>query len=141
MTAGSKVGPQGCVPLEGESTIKQQTAATDLLTLEGAASQSGDFLVCRNSSQTEKLSVDSNGRINLMALGTVALASAASNAGTQSVSVSGLTTDMMVMIFAKASGLLPNVYVGAADKLYYNPPGALGATAAMTVNYWAFKTV
>lgn len=53
MATGSVVGFQGCVPLEGESTITQKTAATDLLTLKLATSGTGDFLVFTDSAGSE----------------------------------------------------------------------------------------
>lgn len=53
--------------------VKQQTASssTDIMTLTGASGGTGDFVVCQNSSGTEKLSVDSNG--NVVAAGFVAV--------------------------------------------------------------------
>ena len=51
------------VPLRGESEITQVTAATDILTLTGATSQTGDFLVCQNSTGTENLVISSSGLI------------------------------------------------------------------------------
>ena len=51
------------VPLFGDFEIKQRTAATDVITITGAASQSGDFIVARNSSNTEKFVVEDSGRI------------------------------------------------------------------------------
>lgn len=53
------------VPLNGECEITQQTAATDIITITGAASQSGDFLVCQNSSGDELLVVNSAGLLTL----------------------------------------------------------------------------
>ena len=61
MTAGDKTYVGLAVPLNGESEIKQITAATDILTITGAASQTGKFLVCRNSSGTEKFAVSKYG--------------------------------------------------------------------------------
>lgn len=51
--------------LKGESVIEQETAATDILTLEGAGSQAGDFLVMRDSSETEKAVVTKDGNISM----------------------------------------------------------------------------
>lgn len=51
------------VPILGESEITQQTAATDILTLTGAASMTGDFLVMQNSTGTELFVVSSSGAI------------------------------------------------------------------------------
>lgn len=51
------------VPLCGESEIKQQTIAYDILTLTSAASNTSDFLVFQDSSGTELLRVEDDGRI------------------------------------------------------------------------------
>lgn len=65
MTEGTHTFMGLGVPLLGESEIKQQTAATDILTLTGASSQSGDFLVLQDSSGNELLSVNSKGEVSL----------------------------------------------------------------------------
>ena len=54
----------GC-PLNGEFEVKQVTLGNDIFTLRGVASQSGDFIVCRNSSLTEKFVVDVNGAVTV----------------------------------------------------------------------------
>lgn len=63
------------VPLLGESEIIQQTAADDILTITGKDTQTGDFIVCRDSSKTEHLVVQSDGNIVVTqeAAGTVGL--------------------------------------------------------------------
>ena len=53
------------VPLSGESEITQTTLGTDILTLTGVASQTGDFLVCQNSAGTEVFVVDVNGALTV----------------------------------------------------------------------------
>ncbi len=63
MTEGTGTFMGLAVPLFGESEIQQQTAATDLLTLTGAASMSGDFLVLQNSTGTELVVISSSGAI------------------------------------------------------------------------------
>jgi len=55
------------VPLFGDFEIKQRTAATDMMTLTGASGQTGDFIVCQNSSGTELFVVDSDGALDLSA--------------------------------------------------------------------------
>lgn len=60
----------GC-PLNGEFEIKQVTLGTDIVTIRGVASQSGDFLVCRNSDLTEKFVVDVNGAVTVASTLTV----------------------------------------------------------------------
>lgn len=64
MTVGSDTAPMGLgVPLHGDFEIKQRTAATDTVTITGATSQSGDFIVCRVIAGTEMFSVDVDGNI------------------------------------------------------------------------------
>jgi hypothetical protein len=63
MATGTKTFKGLAVPLSGESEILQETLGTDILTLRGVASQSADFLVCRNNSLTEKFVVDVNGKV------------------------------------------------------------------------------
>jgi len=63
MAEGTCVGPQGCVPLSGECEIKQVTLATDILTITGIASQTGDFLVCQTSAGVEKAYITSAGAV------------------------------------------------------------------------------
>lgn len=127
------------LPLYGQSEVKQQTAAQDLLTLTAAStSASGDLLVLRDSAGTEKFSMGVSHFTRKLVMGTIALASLASNASEATVAATGLTTNHVVQIFAAASGPLPNVYVSAADVLGYGP--ASRASAAMTVNYLAWLT-
>ncbi len=63
MTAGTSSYNGLGVPLYGEAQITGQTAATDILTITGAGSQSGDYLVIRNSSNTELFVINSDGDI------------------------------------------------------------------------------
>jgi hypothetical protein len=63
MAEGNKTYDGLAVPLFGESEIQAQTAATDILTITGAASHTGDYLVLQDSTGTELLYIDSNGVI------------------------------------------------------------------------------
>lgn len=65
MAEGTKTYEGLAVPLFGESEIKGQTAATDILTITGATSQSGDYLVCQNSTGTEHFVVSSSGLVTI----------------------------------------------------------------------------
>ncbi len=65
MATGTNTYEGLAVPLFGESQITQQTAATDILTLTGADTMTGDFLVCENSAGTELFVVNSTGSIVL----------------------------------------------------------------------------
>lgn len=73
MTVGSTQYKGMAVPLRGECDITQITAATDFITLTGAASISGDFLVCRGSTGTEYAYITSAGKAHFaggLSLGT-----------------------------------------------------------------------
>ena len=61
MAVGTTIPINGV--FNGEFNITQLTAATDLVTLSGAASQTGDFLVGRDSSNNERFVVDKSGVI------------------------------------------------------------------------------
>lgn len=63
MTVGTSTYMGLALPLRGEAEIVQTTLGTDILTITGAASQSGDFLVCRLAAGTEKFAVDVSGNV------------------------------------------------------------------------------
>jgi hypothetical protein len=63
MTVGTGTYMGLAVPLYGEVELKQDTAATDFITLTGDSSISGDFLVCR-AGATEKAWVTSAGKLH-----------------------------------------------------------------------------
>jgi len=69
MTVGNRTYEGMAVPLKGESKIEQETAANDILTIDGAASQAGDFIVCRDSDGAEKFVVDKDGGITGSTIG------------------------------------------------------------------------
>lgn len=64
MAEGTKTYEGLAVPLFGESEIQQQTAATDLLTLTGASSMSGDFVVMQNSTGAELVVIGYKGTVD-----------------------------------------------------------------------------
>ena len=95
------------VPLSGESEIQQVTLGNDILTLSGVASQTGDFLVCQNSSGTEVFYVDVSGNVvsaadvqsaTLTVTGIGTLDFTAANVGTHTFTVTGLTSNDVVVI-------------------------------------------
>jgi hypothetical protein len=51
------------VPLFGDFEMFQRTAATDHMTITGATSHTGDFIVCQGSTGTEAFVVEDSGRI------------------------------------------------------------------------------
>lgn len=64
MAEGSDTYNGLAVPLFGDFEIKQRTAATDIMSLTGAASMTGDFIVCQNNSGTELFVVNSSGVVD-----------------------------------------------------------------------------
>jgi len=63
MTKGNSTYEGLALPTHGESEITQTTAATDIFTITGATSQSGDFIVCVNSTGGENIVLSSSGKI------------------------------------------------------------------------------
>ena len=140
MAAGSNTYQGLAVPIYGNSTIAGQTAADTVLTLQGASGQTGRNFVVQSSAGVERFAIGATNFTHKWTMGTVALATLASNAAA-TVALTGLTTNHVVMIFQAASNTsaVPMVYANAADKLGYCAPAV--ATAAMTVNYLALLTV
>ena len=106
--------------LLGESEIKQQTAATDILTLTGAASQSGDFIVCQNSTGTEYFVVSSSGQVTLgtaglTIAGVAAFTGAVTMAGVSSTTSAGLTVSVTSTGAIAEYGTSPNAIVVASS--------------------------
>lgn len=172
--------PSGAILIDSQDA----TAANDVFTIESASSQTGDFLVCRNSSGTERFvvtdggeiqvvlgsaadvglkitqasaatgdsvqindssalkifQVDSAGAIKTMVLGTVAVASIASNASA-SYSIAGVTTDSVIHLFptkvlTTGNGIV-SAYAQGAGRIDVYAMG--GSVAANTFAVWAFK--
>ena len=68
MAEGVKTYMGLAVPLYGESEIQQQTVATDVLTITGGASMTGDFIVMQNSTGAELFVVSSSGLVTAKGL-------------------------------------------------------------------------
>ena len=112
MAEGSETYMGLAVPIFGESEIAAQTLANDILTLTGASSHTGDFLVCQNSSGTELFIINIDGDIestDIVASGDVQTATltvtglgtldfAAANVGSHTYAVTGVTTDDVVIL-------------------------------------------
>jgi len=60
MTAGTDAFKGLALPVNGEATMTQQTAATDILTIIGASGQTGDYLNLVDSSGNEDFSFQAN---------------------------------------------------------------------------------
>ncbi len=58
------------VPLYGEAEIQAQSTTLDVLTLTGASGSTGDFLICQDSSGTELVQIQDDGRVRITRRGT-----------------------------------------------------------------------
>jgi len=72
MAPGNKAFKGLAVPLWGESEIAQVALASDILTITGVASQSGDYLVMRDSDGVEDFVFNSDATLVLSAKGSLA---------------------------------------------------------------------
>src|SRR3990167_4310681 len=97
------------VPLFGESKVTGNTAANDVLTIEGAASQTGDLLVLQNSTPTELFYVESDGVTNI----------AVTNPGADNVFAVAITDSSTV-----TSGYVQGSYVSLATTGSYTTGSA-----------------
>ena len=142
MTTGARTYKGLAVPLLGESEIVQQVAATDILTIRQASAASGLPLVIRNSSSSNIFAVNSLGAIRTMVMGTIALASLASNASA-SMALVGATTADVVQFFPTVGLTTGNgVFYGSfasADKVNLYAQG--GSVASQTASYLLLRTV
>jgi hypothetical protein len=142
MAQGTKSYAGLSVPLYGESTIKGQTAADDILTIQAPASHAGGALVVKNSASTNVFGLNSLGAIRTMVLATIALASLASNASA-SATLTGATTADVITFFPTAGFATGNgLFLGSiltADKVTLYSVG--GSVASQTANYLLMRTV
>lgn len=65
MTVGSDHWKGLAVPLFGDFEIRQNVLGNDILTITGATSQTGDFLVARIADETEMFVVSADGNITV----------------------------------------------------------------------------
>jgi len=120
MTVGNHTWAGGGVPLRGESEIEQLTLATDILTITGIASQTGDFLVCRNSSGTEKFVVDKDGDLTVASLAATGIVSGTIQTldnGTTAPTTAELTVDGQMAV--AVVGTTPRLYFRVGDAIKY----------------------
>ena len=133
MTEGTKSYEGLAVPIYGESEITQQVAATDILTITGAASQSGDFLVCQDGSGNEKFVVSSSGlvtsAVGLSATtGSFVLASSGINGVTVSVTSTGAVAAGAVLANGVVVATSSKANMNAAFAYINSTGGTAGAT-------------
>lgn len=145
MAAGTNTFNGHGVPLLPSTgfTITQQTAssATDIVTIRQAASASGAPLQVQNSSSSNIFGVASNGMLRTMVVGSLAVASIASNASA-TYALTGVTTADAVGLYittghATGNGtLIANCHT--ADKITVWAAG--GSVTAVTANVHYFRT-
>jgi hypothetical protein len=114
MTVGTGTFMGLAMPLSGEAEMKQSALATDILTITGATSQSGDFLVCRVVGGTEKFSIDVSG--NVIAAGTVAATGKIS--GAYFVNALQAGTDALTTTTLPTAGAFGFAVVGSSPRIY-----------------------
>jgi hypothetical protein len=112
------------VPLFGEAEIKQQTAATDILTLTGATSMSGDFIVLQNSTGGEIFVIGSAGNIDL-----AVASSTATNYGVK-LALSASAVAAAVVEYESGVGGVTTTFLQVNGSLAPSYLLSVGATAA-----------
>lgn len=115
------------LPANGEWQQYQITAANDMATLTGVSGQTGDFLVCENSSGTELFYIDSAGQV-VASNGISVAAGQYINFGTGTVTTApttGLTKGDLFVAFKSADN--PNI-------------GVCISTATNAIKYFAAVT-
>jgi len=65
MAEGTKTYVGLAVPLSGNFEIRSTSTTLDMMTLTGAASGTGDFLVCQTQNGTEVFSVEDAGKLTI----------------------------------------------------------------------------
>ena len=116
------------VPINGEFEIRQVTLGTDIMTIRGVGSQSGDFIVCRNSSLTEKFVVDVDGNI--------------ATAGTNITFSGGVTSSPALIGFGTLGTTAPSSGTGGQLFLLQDSTAIqlAGTNASGNVKYFALST-
>lgn len=109
MAEGNKTYEGLAAPLFGEYEQTQQTAATDMVTLTGAASQTGDFVVCQTSAGTENFVVSSSGLVTTVTgvtVGTKLTVSGSVTGTQQTLTVSATTMVAGLNVVVSSTGAL-----------------------------------
>lgn len=109
--------------LLGESEIKQQTAATDILSITGAASQTGDFIVAQNSTGTELFVVSSSGLVTAKGINLSGVSTFAAGTVIDLTISSTVSTNYGISFTLGASAV--------ADALFKYTAGITGATTSV----------
>lgn len=144
VTAAGTLAVTGASTHTGNMTVSGTLAVTGASTHTGNMTASGTLAVTGASTLTGDVTASGNvnitGRVaKQLGLGTIALASLASNAS-GTVALSGLNTKMVVQIYQTSNVTLPMPVVWASDtdKLGYGAPSV--DAPADTYVYWMFQT-
>ena len=119
MAPGDKTFKGLAVPLNGESEIKQITLGTDILTITGVTSQTGDFLVLRNSSNTEQFVVNVDGDITTLGSLSMAAGQYIKLAAVTTAPTTGLTDGDLFIAMAAGTPQIGICYSTAANSIRY----------------------
>lgn len=126
------------VPLVGNSDITGNVAITGTFSASGASTLTGAATLSSTLSVAGSVSLSSP--IAKMVIGSVALASLASNASA-TVALTGLTTACVIGMFYRGNTTdpVPALWPAASAQLGYAATGGV-THAARTVNVWWFAT-
>ena len=130
MAEGTKTYDGLAVPLLGESEITQQTAATDVLTITGAASMTGDYVVLQDSDGVEEivfrgLSSSANNAIHISVRSTGAVAANAAENDNAILVQASSKSAINCVLFYDAVGAITSAQVNSAVAFL----GTAGTTA------------
>lgn len=122
MAEGTKTYKGLAVPLYGESEIKQNVAATDILTLTAVTGASGDFLVCQTAGGGEVFVIGAAGELTAGSLVYAGdLAATRLSIGTAgaptTAPTTGLTKGEMFLVWKSATHPVLGMCVSAATQL------------------------
>jgi len=135
MAEGSETYMGLAVPLFGESEIQAQTAANDILTLTGATSHTGDFLVCQNSTGAELFVVDVNGALSVASSMTGTQATLVVSATTQTAGLNiSVTSTGALQALGTAETAVSGVLISPSSKAVMNAAFAYAGGSTSTVN-------
>lgn len=129
MADGTRTYEGRALPLKGEAVIQQETLGTDILTIEGASGQTGDFVVCRTSAAVEKFSIGAAGDVVV----------AGNLTCTGAPTVTGLVESTTANAYATNGAIAVTSYVASLTKSDGNLAMTLAAPGA--TNFPKFVTI
>lgn len=110
------------LPRLGEYEQVQQTVATDMVTLTGGTSMTGDFIVCQNSTGAELFVVDSDGSSAFILASTTAVAGVTitvTSTGALAAAGEAETYASGVVVVASSKSVLNSAFAYAGGGSHY----------------------